>query len=71
VEFSKGEWGPGQQEINLRYTDFLEMCDRHILYKHLAKEIAWQNDKAITFMAKWDERYAGSSMHLHVSLWGC
>ncbi len=69
VEFSKGEWGPGQQEINLRYTNFLEMCDRHILYKHLAKEIAWQNDKAITFMAKWDERYAGSSMHLHVSLW--
>ncbi len=69
VEFSKGEWGPGQQEINLRYTDFLEMCDRHILYKHLAKEIAWQNDVAVTFMAKWDERYAGSSMHIHASLW--
>jgi len=69
VEFSKGEWGPGQQEINLRYSDFLEMCDRHTLYKHLAKEIAWQKDVAITFMAKWDERYAGSSMHLHVSLW--
>lgn len=68
VEFSKGEWGPGQQEINLRYADFLEMCDRHILYKHLAKEIAWQNNIALTFMAKWDERYAGSSMHLHVSL---
>ncbi|HEY9646536.1 MAG TPA: glutamine synthetase family protein [Chroococcidiopsis sp.] len=69
VEFSKGEWGPGQQEINLRYTDFLEMCDRHVLYKHLAKEIAWQNDVSITFMAKWDERFAGSSMHLHASLW--
>jgi len=69
VEFSKGEWGPGQQEINLRYTDFLEMCDRHTLYKHLAKEIAWQKNVAITFMAKWDERYAGSSMHLHASLW--
>lgn len=69
VEFSKGEWGPGQQEINLRYADFLEMCDRHVLYKHLAKEIAWQNDVAITFMSKWDERYAGSSMHLHASLW--
>lgn len=68
VEFSKGEWGPGQQEINLRYADFLEMCDRHVLYKHLAKEIAWQNNVALTFMAKWDERYAGSSMHLHVSL---
>lgn len=69
VETSKGEWGPGQQEIGLRYTDFLEMCDRHVLYKHAAREIAWQNDVAVTFMAKWDERYAGSSMHIHASLW--
>ena len=45
------------------------MCDRHILYKHAAKEIAWQQDVAVTFMAKWDERFAGSSMHLHASLW--
>jgi glutamine synthetase len=69
VESSKGEWGPGQQEIGLRYTDLLEMADRHHLYKHAAKEIAWQHGKAITFMAKWDERYAGSSCHIHVSLW--
>ncbi|MFN3284843.1 MAG: glutamine synthetase family protein [bacterium] len=69
VEFSKGEWGPGQQEINLRYADFLETADRHTLFKHAAKEIAWQNHVAVTFMAKWDERYAGSSMHLHASLW--
>ena len=69
VEFSKGEWGPGQQEINLRFTEFLEMADRHTIYKHAAKEIAWQKGCAITFMAKWDSRYAGSSMHLHASLW--
>jgi glutamine synthetase len=69
VEFSKGEWGPGQQEINLRYADFLEMADRHTLYKHLAKEIAFQKECSITFMAKWDERFAGSGMHLHASLW--
>ncbi|UBF24879.1 glutamine synthetase family protein [Kovacikia minuta CCNUW1] len=69
VETSKGEWGPGQQEIGLRYADFLEMCDRHVLYKHAAREIAWQNNVAVTFMAKWDERYAGSSMHIHASLW--
>jgi glutamine synthetase len=69
VEFSKGEWGPGQQEINLRYTNFLEMADRHALYKHAAKEIAWQHKVALTFMAKWDERFAGSSMHIHASLW--
>jgi glutamine synthetase len=68
VEFSKGEWGPGQQEINLRYTDFMEMSDRHVLYKQAAKEIAFQKGHAITFMAKWDEQYAGSSMHIHASL---
>ncbi len=69
VEFSKGEWGPGQQEINLRYAEFLEMADRHIIYKHAAKEIAWQKECAITFMAKWNEAFAGSSMHVHASLW--
>jgi glutamine synthetase len=69
VEFSKGEWGPGQQEINLRYAEFLEMADRHVIYKHAAKEIAIQQGMAVTFMAKMDERYAGSSMHLHSSLW--
>jgi glutamine synthetase len=69
VEFSKGEWGPGQHEINVRYADFLEMADRHVVYKQLAKEVAIQQGLAITFMAKFDERYAGSSMHLHSSLW--
>ena len=69
VEFSKGEWGPGQHEINLRYADFLEMADRHSLYKHGVKEIAAQSDVSVTFMAKWHEKYAGSSCHVHASLW--
>ncbi len=69
VESSKGEWGPGQQEIGLCYTDLVEMADRHTLYKHAAKEIAWQMGHAVTFMAKWDERYAGSSCHIHLSLY--
>src|SRR5437762_1936491 len=45
------------------------MADRHSIYKHAAKEIAWQQGHAITFMAKWDERHAGSSCHIHMSLW--
>ncbi len=69
VEFSKGEWGPGQHEINLRYAEALEMADRHTIYKNGVKEIAWQHDKAVTFMAKWREDLAGNSYHLHVSLW--
>jgi glutamine synthetase len=69
VEFSKGEWGPGQHEINLRYAEILEMADRHAIYKHGLKELAWQRDLAVTFMAKVRTDLAGSSMHLHLSLW--
>jgi glutamine synthetase len=69
IEFSKGEWGPGQHELNLRYTTPVEMADRHTLLKHGAKEIASLHDVAITFMAKWRADLAGSSCHLHSSLW--
>ena len=69
VENSKGEWGPGQQEINIRYGDLLEIADRHVIYKHAAKEIAWQKGQSVTFMAKWNSALAGSSMHIHASLW--
>ncbi|MEK7769765.1 MAG: glutamine synthetase family protein [candidate division NC10 bacterium] len=69
VEFSKGEWGRGQEEINLRYAEALEMADRHVLYKHGVKEIAWQQGSSVTFMAKYDMGAAGSSCHVHSSLW--
>ena len=69
VEFSKGEWGPGQHEINLRYAPALEMADRHVIYKQAAKEIAAAAGTSLTFMAKFDESLAGSSCHIHVSLW--
>jgi glutamine synthetase len=69
VEFSKGEFGRGQQEINLRYTDALEMADRHVLYKNGVKEIAAATGRAVTFMAKWSMDEAGSSFHLHSSVW--
>jgi len=69
IEFSKGEWGPGQHEINLRYSTPVEMADRHTLLKHGTKEIAALNGIAVTFMAKWRADLAGSSCHLHSSLW--
>jgi glutamine synthetase len=69
VEFSKGEWGPGQQEINLRYCELVDMADRHVIYKNACKEIAAALGLAITFMAKWDAQMAGNSMHVHTSLW--
>lgn len=69
VENSKGEWGPGQEEINVRYTDALTMADRHVILKNACKEIATQHGKAITFMAKYDYGLAGNSSHVHNSLW--
>jgi glutamine synthetase len=69
VENSKGEWGPGQEEINVRYAEALEMADRHAILKHACKEIAALQGRAVSFMAKWRRDLAGSSAHIHQSLW--
>jgi glutamine synthetase len=67
VENSKGECNFGQHEINFRYAPALQAADEHVIYKNGAKEIAAQEGKAITFMAKYDER-EGNSCHIHLSL---
>ncbi len=69
VENSKGEWGRGQHELNIRYTDVLGMADRHTLMKHAMKELADSMGLSVTFMAKPTTGGAGSSSHLHLSLW--
>ena len=45
------------------------MADRHVILKNGMKEIAYAQGKAVTFMAKWDYGLAGSSSHIHMSLW--
>lgn len=69
VENSKGEWGLGQHELNVRYAEALEMADRHVVYKQCLKEVAEQQGLSVTFMAKFASDRAGSSCHLHFSLW--
>lgn len=69
VENSKGEWGLGQHELNVQYTDALPMADRHVIYKQCAKEVAEQMGMSVTFMAKPVAGQAGSSCHIHLSLW--
>ncbi len=69
IEFSKGEAAPGQHEVNIRYDDVLESADRSVIFKHGAKEIAYLNGWGITFMAKPDATWTGSSGHLHMSIW--
>jgi glutamine synthetase len=69
VESSKGEWGVGQHEINVRYTDVLAMADRHVVFKQCLKELADRLGMSVTFMAKPWSGAAGSSCHVHLSLW--
>ena len=69
VENSKGEWGLGQHELNVRYADVMTMADRHTIYKQCLKEVADQQGLSVTFMAKVAADQAGSSCHTHLSLW--
>src|SRR5256886_4451735 len=69
VETSKGEWGNGQHELNARYAEALDMGDRHVIFKQCLKEIAEAAGMSLTFMAKPDAGQAGSSCHIHFSLW--
>jgi glutamine synthetase len=69
VENSKGEAEAGQEELNVRYSDALDSADNHSIVKNGVKEIAHQHGLAATFMAKYDHRRAGSSSHIHQSLW--
>ncbi len=68
IEFSKGEAGHGQHEINLRYAEAVEMGDRQAIYKNAVREIADAEGCSVTFMAKWSADDVGSSCHFHVSL---
>ena len=69
LELSKGEAGTGQHEVNLTYQTAVEMADIDLLFKHAVKEIAHRAGKSATFMAKPHVDGAGSSGHIHSSLW--
>jgi glutamine synthetase len=69
VEGAKGECNFGQHEIGFLFAEVMTTADNHAVYKTAAKEIAALHGKAITFMAKYNER-EGSSCHIHLSLRG-
>jgi glutamine synthetase len=63
------EYGPGQVEANLVYSDALDAADNSARLKYAVKEIARRNGKLATFMPKPFSEHSGSSAHLHISLW--
>jgi len=69
VESAKGECNLGQHEIAFKFDEVVRTGDHHSIYKNGAKEIAAHHGKALTFMAKFDQR-EGNSCHIHMSLRG-
>ena len=68
VEFSHHEGGPGQNEIDLRYTDALTMADNIMTFRTVIKEVAIEQGVYATFMPKPFTEHPGSGMHTHMSL---
>ena len=63
------ESSPGQFEINLKHGDnLLHACDQALQLKRLVRLVAENHGMNATFMAKPYEDYAGSGMHIHLSL---
>lgn len=69
IECSKGEAEAGQEEVNAKYSDAMDTSDMHAIIKLGVKQIAQKHGASVTFMAKYDHRRAGSSSHVHQSLW--
>ncbi len=68
IEYSHHEVGPSQHEIDMRYTDALDMADHVITYRVVVKEIAQKYGVYATFMPKPLFGQNGSGMHTHQSL---
>ncbi|MFJ9690819.1 glutamine synthetase family protein [Kitasatospora sp. NPDC101183] len=61
------EFDGGQFEINLAHSEALDAADRAFRFKSAVKELARQEGKLATFMAKPFNGSGGSGFHLHLS----
>jgi glutamine synthetase len=69
IEAIHPEYGPGQMEIILEFSDALTNADNTIIARNAIKEISRKNGLYATFMARpWDNE-SGSGYHIHQSLW--
>jgi glutamine synthetase len=69
LETLVSESGPGQFEVTLKYsTDALRVADSATLFKRTIKQVARKHGLTATFMAKPFGQWAGSGMHVHMSV---
>ena len=66
-EASHHEEGPGQNEIDFRYSDALSAADNSVTFKTVVKTVAARNGLNACFDPKPIANAAGSGMHINVS----
>lgn len=69
VEKYLAEYGPGQHEIAVKYSDALNACDNQVFFRETVKGVAWNHDLTGSFMPKIFPDQAGSGAHIHLSFW--
>lgn len=67
-ESSHHEEGPGQNEIDFRYSDALTAADNAMTFQTIVKTVAHRNGLWADFSAKPLERYPGNGFHINVSV---
>lgn len=69
-ECSHHEEGPGQNEIDFKYSDALSSADHAVIFKNATESIAYKNGFYATFDPKPIDGEPGSGMHVNVSVKG-
>jgi len=67
-ESSHHEQGPGQNEIDFKFSGALNCADNIMTFKSVVKAIAARNGLYASFMPKPVQNAAGSGMHINLSL---
>lgn len=69
VEQAINEYGPGQQEIAIRYADALRAADNQLKFRDAVRGTAEKHGLTASFAAKPFADGIGSGAHIHFSLW--
>ncbi len=67
-ESSHHEKGPGQNEIDFKYSDALSAADNYMTFKATVSTVAAQNGLSASFAPKPIEGQCGNGLHINMSL---